>query len=141
MDKNEYISVQKIRKAAKHKGGTGNWLASYKAILPLLLCFFALLIFLRNNEHQEDVEVTPEPFWDKEADEAVAGTAEVESVEAEEDTRLRELYDVLENYLSESGMDESVELVVGEDYIHINFEELPEPDETPRRTEVRSRRE
>ena len=100
----------------KRKRGTVDWLASYKAILPLLLCFFVFLIILTDSNRQKSEELTGEGA-------ATPEKVTVESVEADAtDTVILELYEAIEAYVDANQLGESVEVVMGDGYIHISSE-------------------
>lgn len=113
-------------KKKKSGGGGANWMDTYGDMVTLLLCFFVMLYSMSSMDKEKWVALV-ESFNPEAVTETQPGGHEVGTGEgitqADVDQTMAELYESMVQYVSQSGLTDSVSLSQGSGYVFISFDD------------------
>ena len=113
-------------KKKKSGGGGANWMDTYGDMVTLLLCFFVMSYSMSSMDKERWIALVesfnPEAITETQPGGHEVGTGEG-ITQADVDQTMAELYESMVQYVSQSGLTDSVSLSQGSGYVFISFDD------------------
>ena len=113
----------------KHSGGGGaNWMDTYGDMVTLLLCFFVMLYSMSTLDKEKWIALVQSFNPSETVEESTTSQGSTDSQDAQNltqaqvDADIEELYQSMQNYIQQSGLDGQISVTKGSGYVFVSFD-------------------
>lgn len=113
----------------KHSGGGGaNWMDTYGDMVTLLLCFFVMLYSMSTLDKEKWIALVQSFNPSETVEQSTASQGSTDSqdeqslTQAQVDADIEELYESMQSYIQQAGLDSQVSVTKGSGYVFVSFD-------------------